>query len=135
MILHLPSQQYFAHVVEYPRPHSEFRSNGPRFRQIELLGDSLATARGKDEKLGLGIKEYKAYSDRQKSFNARMEALFTGQENSALKINANSENLRIIGISDYLLKNNENSTAILKKDILLHETISVLEDLIRLTSK
>jgi carboxyl-terminal processing protease len=105
-----------------------------QFTEIIRVGDSLRESRSLEEKVCLTPATYKAYSDKRQSFNRRMNRLFTISEGSVDLVN-NSENQKIISLSDYHKKNNDNAIENLKKDLILRESVLILSDLINLTKK
>ena len=107
----------------------------PRFTEIDAVGDSLQESRHKTEKVTLTLPAIRAYTEKQRKFASHMEALFTSGEEDKLSISNNSQNGKVIAMSEYYRKNFENTVETLKRDVILQESVNILNDLIALTGK
>ena len=100
-----------------------------------VSADSLQRARYKTEKIPLTFRDFKTYADRQRRFSSHIDGLFTNYESGELTISNNSQNERIIAMSEYYRKNYETTIETLKKDLILHESVHILSDLINTLAK
>jgi carboxyl-terminal processing protease len=129
----------FARLGELPKGEIRRMSNvrtgsSLKFTQINRLGDSLQLAKKNAEKVPLNLTGVKNYTNRQKAFNAQIESTFSDTA-SDIRIFNNTQNQKLIVLSDFQKKNNENALEGLRKDIILHECIYILNDLISLSRK
>jgi carboxyl-terminal processing protease len=129
----------FSVLAELPkdtlRKMSDMRTGvSPKFTQINHLGDSLQSAKQNAEKVPLDLLGVKNYTTRQKAFNVQIESIFSDTARD-IRIFNNSQNQKLIVLSDFQKKNNENALEGLRKDIILHECIYILNDLISLSQK
>jgi carboxyl-terminal processing protease len=129
----------FSVLAELPkdtlRKMSDMRTGvSPKFTQINHLGDSLQSAKQNAEKVPLDLLGVKNYTTRQKAFNVQIESIFSDTARD-ISIFNNSQNQKLIVLSDFQKKNNENALEGLRKDIILHECIYILNDLISLSQK
>ncbi len=110
-------------------------ASNSRFTEIVAVGDSLQKSRHKSEKIALTLPQIKAYTDKQRRFSSHIEGLFTSSENEQLLISSNSQNGKLLAMMEYYRKNTENTIETLKKDIILQESVNILNDLIALSAK
>jgi carboxyl-terminal processing protease len=118
------------------RIRSERRmSMDPRFNEIAAIGDSLQRNRFRTEKIALTLRDFNSYSEKQRRFSNHIDGLFTAVEPMQFQISDNSQNSRIAAMSEYARKNHESTIETLKKDLVLHESINILNDLAAFSTK
>ena len=117
-------------IVELAAKSSSRINSRPAFAKIKLLGDSLENARQLNDKIPLTLAGYKTYYEKTKKLESRVEDLFNNTD-PALGININSTNQTLNNISEYQKKSTESAIDVLKKDIILHEGIYILNDLFK----
>jgi carboxyl-terminal processing protease len=105
-------------------------SGNKNFTEIKNTGDSLAVAKTIDEKIALNLGYFKKYSEKQMNFNLKIGNLFTGTNNNTIEITNNTANQKVVSMSEYQTRNNENAIGSLKKDLILHECIYILNGLV-----
>jgi len=105
------------------------QASNPRFAAISRLGDSLAVVKQGEEKIILTLPEFRIYSDRQAVFNQKIDGIFS-DSTGAITFSNNTANSKIVALNSYEARNNENAIKSLEKDLLLHECIYILNDLV-----
>jgi carboxyl-terminal processing protease len=110
-------------------------TSNPRFTQIGSVGDSLQQSRHNSEKVSLTLPEIKSYTEKQRKFSSHIEGLFTSAEEEQLSISSNSQNAKLLAMIEYYRRNTETTIETLKKDIILQESVNILNDLIALSAK
>lgn len=140
---HLPGDSVQKTVTFEPSPplpraellsRSRQRLSGSRFSEISALGDSLRSSAAGVEHVPLSLEGFRAYSLRHKRVNRRMEHLFTAPD-PAISIRHNTSGSDLLSISAYLRRLNEKTVTALGTDIVFHESVKVMSDLIELSGK
>jgi hypothetical protein len=100
-----------------------------KFNDIISLGDSLSKLKDRDLKVVLNVKDFKKYVDSQDRLSDRiLECMEMGEE-TELEVKNNVFSEKLIAIDEYQRKNNEEAVERIKKDLILHETFLILNDL------
>ena len=120
-------------LAELRRRSEERLNTQPQFRKIRILGDSLLCAKRDKEKMALNYGTFKRYSLRQTLFNLDIIEAFSAGDTTAFSINNYAAAADLVAMSDFRRRLNEQALHSLKKDIIFHESIFILSDLITLT--
>ncbi|MBI3240459.1 MAG: carboxy terminal-processing peptidase, partial [Flavobacteriia bacterium] len=124
-----------------PLPNAELATqsakrvnSSSKFNRVKQVGDSLVNAHKKDETVAMTLKDFKIYFGKQKKFDETIESLFE-QEDAAITVLNNSANEKVNTMDEFQRKNTNNAIEVVKKDLILHEGIYILNDLITHTNK
>jgi carboxyl-terminal processing protease len=100
-----------------------------KFNDIISLGDSLSKVKDRDLKVALNVKDFKKYAASQDRLAHHIEECMEMGEETELVVKNNVFSQKLIAIDEYSRKNNEELIERIKKDLILHETFLILNDL------
>jgi carboxyl-terminal processing protease len=101
------------------------------FGIIRHLGDSLRKASYRTERVALGFEDYRRYSSRQKLLSMRAEKLHASGDPS-IAVLATRSSLNVMEIDSFFRARHHRSMTALKADIVFHESVRILSDMIDL---